>query len=207
MRAKKLFALFSVCLCLTAAGARADGKQDAGNFANTLGHNALSIITNNGLSKSDKQTKLEELFAQNVDIDWIGKFVLGRNWKSATDAQKQEYLTNYRSFTIKHYTTNISDFTDANFEVAKVRDDDQGGYVVTMRIKRPQSEDVITEFDVRPQQGDGLRVYDITVEGVSMITTQRSEFNSVVSNKGLDYLIAQLKARSQQDAGIAKEGQ
>ena len=74
-----------------------------------------------------------------------------------------------------------------------MRPDDSGGNVVTMRIKRPQAEDVVVEYSIRQKEGDGLKVYDIIVEGVSMLTTQRSEFNSVVSQKGLDYLIAQLK--------------
>lgn len=206
MRAKLFFALVLLCLSGLSFSATADDKADASAFANELGHKALAIITDAGASKADKQARLEELFAQNVDIDGIGKFVLGRYWKSATDDQKQRYLAHYRTFTIKHYTANISDFTNTNFEVAKVRPDNRGGNVVTMRIKRPQAEDVVTEFDIRPQPGDGLKVYDIVVEGVSMLTTQRSEFNSVVSSKGLDYLIDQLKARSQTDEGVVHEG-
>lgn len=208
MHAKKIFAIFLVWLSFgLSSTASADDKQDASAFANQLGHEALSIISNTSLSKEAKQGKLEALFSQNVDIDGIGKFVLGRYWRSASDAQKQSYLTNYRAFTIKHYTANIADFTDTNFEVTRVRPDDRGGNVVTMHIKRPQAEDVVTEFDVRPQAGDGLKVYDITVEGVSMLTTQRSEFNSVVENKGLDYLIGQLKERSQNDQGVANKGE
>jgi len=207
MSAKKLFAVFFLCLTLaTSAPALADDKDAASAFANDLGHKALGIISDGSLTKEDKQSKLEVLFEQNVDIDWIGKFVLGRHWRSASDEQKKAYLDSYRTFTIKHYTSNLSDFTNTNFEVTKVRPDSNGGYVVTMRIKRPQAEDIVAEYTIRQKNGDGLKVYDIIVEGVSMITTQRDEFGSVVSQKGLDYLISQLKRRSQNDSGVAGQG-
>lgn len=203
MRANKVFAPFFLCLVFLGLAfaaplpARADEKQDASNFANDLGHKALAVITDSNLSKPARQAKLQELFEQNVDIDWIGKFVLGRYWRTATEEQKQAYLTSYRTFTIAHYTSNISDFTNANFEVTRVRPADGGGNVVVMRIKRPQAEDIVVEYTIRQQEGSGLKVYDIVVEGVSMITTQRSEFNSVVSQKGIDYLTSQLRQRSQ----------
>ena len=206
MSAKKFFAV--VLLCVGASFAvHADDKQDATAFANDLGHKSLAVITDTGASKSDRQARLEELFQHSVDIDWIGQFVLGRYWRTATDEQKKRYIESYRAFTIKHYTANLSDFTNANFEVAKVRSDERGGNIVSMRIKRPNAEDVLTDFDVRPQAGDGLKVYDIIVEGVSMITTQRSEFSSVVSQKGLDYLISQLQQRAQSDPGVVSTGQ
>ena len=87
MTFKKFLAALIVCVACASA-AHADDKQAASQFANDLGHKALSIITG-GESKDAKQQKLEELFAQNVDIDWIGTFVLGRYWKTATDDQEE----------------------------------------------------------------------------------------------------------------------
>lgn len=174
----------------------ADDKGDAEAFANELGHKALAVITDTSLSKLEKRSQLEVLFEQNVDIDWIGRFVLGRYWRGASDQQKQDYLAHYKTFLIKHYTSNLTEFTDANFVVTKVEPEERGGNVVTMRLKRPKSEDTIVSYTVRKKASGELGVYDIVVEGVSMITTQRSEFSSVASQKGLDYLIAQLAERS-----------
>lgn len=200
MRKLALFATFCLAFLFhLATPAQADDKADATAFANDLGHKALAVIVDGSLSKEAKQTQLEQLFQENVDIDWIGKFVLGRYWREASTEQQQAYLTNYKAFLIKHYTSNLSEFTDANFDVTKVEPSERGGQVVTMHLKRPNAEDTIVNYTVRRKDDGKFNVYDITVEGVSMITTQRSEFNSVASQKGVDYLISELGRRSQQE--------
>jgi phospholipid transport system substrate-binding protein len=199
MYIKKLCIALILCLAFISTPVLADDKEDAGTFANDLGHKALAIISDKSSSKEDVRSKLEALFQQNVDIDWIGKFVLGRYWRDATDEQKEKYLANYKTFLISHYTSNFSEFSNANFQVTKTVPEERGGYTVTMRIKRPNAEDVVVDYTIRKKEGDSLRVYDIVVEGVSMITTQRSEFSSVASQKGLDYLIEQLAERSKKD--------
>lgn len=194
LRLFPVFALLILGALSFASPSMAATSQQASSFANDLGHQALAVITGAG-SKDEKRGKLEALFEQYVDIDWIGRFVLGRYWRDATPEQQQKYLTNYKTFLIKHYTSNLTEFTDANFEVIKVTPDSRDGQVVTMKLKRPRAEDTIVSYTVRSKDA-GLKVYDLTVEGVSMITTQRSEFSSVVGQKGLDYLIDQLAKRS-----------
>ncbi len=189
--------MLALCLALgTPAISLADDKAEATQFANDLGNKALGVITDASLSKEARRKQLEGLFEENVDINWIGKFVLGRGWRDASEAQQQQYLANYKTFLIKHYTSNLTEFTDANFEVTRVEPEERGGNVVTMNLKRPGAEDAVVSYTVRKNDSGKLNVYDIVVEGVSMITTQRSEFNSVVSQKGLDYLITELGNRS-----------
>jgi len=204
MSVRSIFAIALLCLSGFFTSAFAEGA-DAKAFAEGLGQKALTIITNSSDSKNTKQAKLESLFENNVDIAWIGRFVLGRFWKEANDDQKKQYLANYKTFLIRHYTSNLSEFTDADFQVTKVAPEERGGNIVTMHIKRPNAEDTIVDYTVRKQDSDGYKVYDIVVEGVSMITTQRSEFSSVASQKGLDYLISQLAERSKQDDAQASK--
>ncbi|MEI6729702.1 MAG: ABC transporter substrate-binding protein [Pseudomonadota bacterium] len=195
----KLFSFILAIAAIIASPCFAADKNPAAEFADNLGRQALAIITTEEGNKQEKTLQLQKLFADNVDIESIAKFVLGRNLKSASEAQIKLYMQNYRDFIIKHYTANLAEFKDADFEVGKVSKDERGGYVVTMRIKRPQAQDVIVDYTIRDKEKEGLKVYDITVEGVSMITTQRSEFSSVIEQKGLDYLITTLGERSKQE--------
>lgn len=200
MRAKRFLVLCIVCLAgVFSSPVFADDKTDASAFVNKVGHDALAVISDKSKNKEQKDAALEAMFVENVDIDAIGKYAAGRAWKTATDEQKQKYLANYKIFLTNHYTKNFAEFTDANFEVTKVIPDDTGGNTVTMRIKRPQAEDVVVDYDVKKSEAGALKVYDITVEGVSMLTTQRSDFSSVISQNSFDYLISQLAARNLKD--------
>ena len=176
--------------------------KDASNFATQIGNDALQVLSASA-SDATKQRELEALFARNVDTDWIAQFVLGRSWRELNDVKKQEYLTSYRTFLIKHYTSNFKKYTQGtDFKVTGTRELKPGVYLVTMTIKRAGEPDVLANYRIADRNG-ALKVTDIIVEGVSLLTTQRSEFQSVVSRKGIDHLIAQLKKRAA-DAQVAK---
>jgi phospholipid transport system substrate-binding protein len=204
MQKQRGFFCLALLLVLFAfSPARADERQEASAFANRLGQQALAIVTNHSEAESQRRAQLEALLAQNFDIDWVGRFALGRSWREASDAQKAQYMTNYRAFILSHYTSNLAEFTNADFHVTQVVPEQSGGQVVTIRVKRPQSEDIIMDYTLRRNKEGQFKVYDIAVEGVSLITTQRSEFASVVQQNGLDYLIQQLGERSRHEAAAA----
>lgn len=199
MRARAVIAFVILCLFSVAPlSVNADDKSDANAFVTGIGKQALAIITDKGKSREEQNVELQDLFINNVDIDWIGRFVVGRYWRTASDAQKNQYMTNYKAFIVSHYTSNFAEFTNANFLVTRVIEDGHGGDLVTMRIKRPKAEDVVVDYTIRKGSDNNLKVYDITIEGVSMITTQRSDFTSYISQNGLDALISQLAERAKQ---------
>jgi phospholipid transport system substrate-binding protein len=188
--------LAGLCIAVSlSAPAFAGSKEEASQFATNLGKQGLAAITTNQ-SDEQKRAALRSLFEQNVDVDWIAKFVLGQYWRTATPEQQKAYQAAYKDFLMKNYTTDFQTFEHSSFQVTQARDGNQPGeYIVTMTIKRPQQEDVHMDFRVREKNG-AYRVYDIIVEGVSLLTSQRSEFASVVQRNGMDYLIQQIKAKA-----------
>jgi len=129
---------------------------------------------------------------RSVDIDFVAKFVLGRHWRSATDDQRQRYLVAYRPFLKKNYVSRLTRYSGQKFKVNGARQDSDGSYVVTMDIIDPNAANVAMLYRVVEQGGDYL-ISDIVVEGVSLLATQRSEFNSIAQSKGVDYLIQALE--------------
>lgn len=180
--------------------ASAATTETASKYIEDLGNHAIETLSNKALNKDVKQKKIEQLFRDNVDINWIGKFVLGRFWRQATDDQKKRYLKEYETFLVRHYATRFTDYTSGSFTINSSRDDGDDEFTVSMQIKSGEAggEPILVDYRVRVDSTHkgGFAVFDIIVEGVSMITTQRSEFSSVISNKGMDYLITQLANKS-----------
>lgn len=168
--------------------------DDASKYVESLGNNAVETLSSKTLSKAKKTAKIEELFRENVDIAWVGKFVMGRFWRQATDGQKARYLKAYEKFIISHYATRFTEYSSGSFKITDARDDGDDEFTISMKIHsgEPSAEPVAIDYRVRKASKNPYIVFDIIVEGVSMITTQRSEFSSVISNKGIDYLITQL---------------
>ncbi|MFO1242890.1 MAG: ABC transporter substrate-binding protein [Rickettsiales bacterium] len=200
------FAFLSTLLCLAlfvSSPVHAD-ENGARQFIDGLGQQVLALAKDSGKSDSQKQDELRNIFFQSVDVDWIARFVLGRFWRTASESQQQTYLNNYRNFISTNYTSRLRDYTGETFKITGARDDGDGKYMVSMQIVRPNGQNVETDYKVK--EDGGYKIIDIVVEGVSLITTQRSEFSSAVSRKGLDFLIEQLakKAANPQPAEAGK---
>ncbi len=177
-----LFLLIQVPAQANEAGVR--------GFVDSLGQQVIAIVSDTNASQADKQAKFRTIFEQNADFDWIGKFVLGTHWRKATADQQQRYLTNYRGFVIANYADKFKKYSGQTYKILSVRHIDEGDYVVKMAIQdpNPNNPQIMTDYKIREENG-GYKIFDIVVEGVSLITTQRSEFDSVVKRKGLDALI------------------
>lgn len=194
---RKLFS-FGCALALMVSGsfsspARADGEDQAKTYIQSLGNQVLAVVQSTKLSQPQKNAKLESLFNTHVDIDWVGKFAVGRFWKQVTDAQKARYLKEYRRFLVSHYTARFNEYTGGGFDVTGARDDGNGEYTVSMKVGAEKP--VMLDYHVR-KGGGGFKIFDLNIEGVSMITTQRSEFTSVISSKGIDALSDELNRKT-----------
>lgn len=187
----RLLTVFALCLTflLSALPAKADEAQVRG-YVDQLAGQAMGILKAPG-DKAGKQAQLETLFKQSVDIPWIARFVLGRHWNSATPAQQQQYVANYETFLVRNYTKRLTQYTDEGYKVTGVRQESGGTYAVSVEITQPDGPSIYTDYRIRDTNGS-LKVVDIVIEGVSLVTTQRSEFDSVVQRKGLDFLIGRL---------------
>src|SRR5579872_4761778 len=102
---------------LSAHSAWAAPTDDASKYIQGLGDQALAVITNKHYGSQQKQKALEKIFSGSVDFPWVGRFVMGRFWREATDDQKARYLKEYQKFLILHYTSRFTEYTSGSFKV------------------------------------------------------------------------------------------
>lgn len=180
-------------LAASAPVANAGSPAEAQKFIDSVASQVLDVIKTND-STAGKMTKLEGIFSGAVDIPYVGKFVLGRHWNTATPQQQKDYLAAYQPFVIKNYAGKLTKYSGQNYKLKNARGDD-GQYVVTMEIVDPGNPSVFVDYTMR-EDNKSYKVIDIAVEGVSLRATQRSEFNSIVNSKGIDYLISALQKQA-----------
>lgn len=179
--------LIAAATLVISATAFAANPAAAKAFVDKVAGQVLTIVKNESASREDKQTKLEALFADKVDINFVARFVLGKHWRTASPQQQKDYVAAYRPFILKNYAGKLAKYSGETYSLKDARVDGDAS-IVTMQINDPNGQNVMVDYRVK-----GDRIVDIAVEGVSLLTTQRSEFNGIVENKGVDGLIEALK--------------
>lgn len=194
-------AAFLAAAVLAAAPVRAgDANPAASAFMQELGAAAIEELTDPAVPQPEREVRFRRLLRERFDMAAISRFVLGRYWRSASDAQRAEFQGLFEDFIVTSYSARFAEYRGEAFKVVGSTGDGGTGIIVHSRIDMPSSEDIRVDWRLR-STGDGFAIVDIIVEGVSMAVTQRSEFASVIQSRGgVDGLIEALRAKNAQSA-------
>lgn len=197
MHRLKIVPIIILGVFLSASGlqvAHAASHEDREVFARDFATAVLSIIQDQKKNFSERRTVLRQAFSKSVDIDWIAKFVLGRSWNQATDEQKERYVKLYRTYLTESYVSNFAENPDKRIRDIKIDGVLAGDEEFTVRTQMmlASAENLRVSYLVHEKEGR-YKVRDIAIENVSLITTHRSEFMKLASERGIDGVIARLE--------------
>jgi phospholipid transport system substrate-binding protein len=182
-----------------AATRPAAAGDDPKAFVQGIGDQVVKVLQQN-LSREKTGEQLNAIWLQAFDVDGIGRAVLGKNWKKASDEQRKTYMELFPKYVAKLYAIQFSDYAGQTFTVKGTKPAADGATIVTAEIDQPNNEPIKLDFIVQ-SGGQGPKVTDVKVEGVSLLVTKRSEFDSVVAQKGIDGLIQALRRKVDENLG------
>lgn len=165
------------------------------SFAKTMTRHIVDVFHDSSQSEAQKRAELSSVFQKAVDTDWIGKFVLGRFWKVANSAEQAEYLKDYRAYLTHNYVSKFNDEDGMSVDditLGALTPQTAGQFEAKTLIKRKGEEDVGVDYLLDDTSGK-CQVHDIKVEGVSLLTTQRSEFSALANSAGVKGVIDAMK--------------
>ena len=151
-------------------------------FIEKLTSDASQILAG-GENKNQKMVKLIELAEQNVDIEGIGLYTLGKFRKNLSENQISEYEALFRQYFLKSFSSRLSEYTDPKINVISENTINEKYTIVSSVLeadeKRPEVKIDWRVYTINPEK---LLVRDLIIEGLSLARTQREEFNSVIQN-------------------------
>lgn len=183
--------LILTALIAVAGPARA---EEAESFVRSVGDAVVKVLQQQ-LPRVETEQQLHAVWLEAFDGEGIGRSVMGKNWKKASDAQREEYLQLFPQYVAGLYADQFSDYSGETFAVDGSKPGAEGRTIVNARIERPRGEPIRVDFVVRTD-GEPLLITDVKVEGVSLLVTKRSEFDSVVAQRGIEGLIAALRDKT-----------
>lgn len=175
----------------------ATSAAEARAFIVTLADEAIAALTPPDISREERERRCRELLRANFAVETIGQFVLGRHWRAATPDERNEFMSLFEQFVVGTYADRFSRYTGQKLDVYDATTEPETGDVfVKSQIERAGGAPVQVGWRVR-QMPDGLKIVDVSIEGVSMGVTQRSDFASVIRNNGgtLAGLIDEMRKR------------
>jgi phospholipid transport system substrate-binding protein len=169
----------------------------------------IAIIKNDKDVASGNTAKVVELAEQKVlphfDFERMTRLAVGRNWSQATEAQKQALIKEFRTLLVRTYSTSLSQYRNQTIEVkpTKLGPSDKEAIVRTQVIQ--QGGPPIPIDYAMEKTDSGWKVYDVVIDGASLVTTYRGTFNDQIQKGGIDGLIKTLQERNRSPEPAAKK--
>jgi phospholipid transport system substrate-binding protein len=169
---------------------------DPAAVINELGNRALDVLGKNA-TPAQRVARFHELFREDFDVPGIARFVLGRYWKTATPEQQQEFVKLFEDYIALVYSNQLAAYSGETLRVTGSRTSAEEAIVASEIIRPSGSPPVKVDWHLTDRNG-AYKISDVTVDGISMAVTQRSEFASVIQRNGgqVSNLIAQLREKT-----------
>jgi phospholipid transport system substrate-binding protein len=185
-----------------AASAHAQDAPD--DLVRRSSNEILAAIKADKDLQAGNQKKIEKLAEDKIlpyfNFARMTQLAVGRNWREATDAQKKSLVDEFRTLLVRTYSTSLSQYRNQTIDVKplKIAAADTE-VVVKTQVLQPGGQPIPIDYSME-KVGTAWKVYDVLIDGVSLVTNYRSSFNTEVQKSGLDGLIKSLADRNAKNA-------
>jgi phospholipid transport system substrate-binding protein len=199
--------VLSACIAFSAS-AQADDRQlaqarsagnavpEASEFVTRLAERAIEGLTQRELPLAERLGRFRQLLNDGFDVPQIGRFVLGRYWRVASEDERREYLRLFEDYIVQNYATRFGEYAGENLRVGNATAAPDSTVTVASELLRPSGPPVKVDWKLAKQDGS-FKITDVMVEGVSMSITQRDDFSASIQRSGgkVEGLLAMLRDR------------
>jgi len=184
------------------AGAQGVDTARAAAFIQATGRELVAAINSNA-PVAQRRERVASILRQAVDVEGVGRFILGRWWRQATPEEQATYLRLFEETLIRNLSARFGEYQGVRFSLGRSQQRTEDDTLVNTIIERPNSPAFTLDWRVGEVNGQP-RVVDVIAEGTSLRLTTRSEYSAVISRNGgriaalLDAMrnqVAQLAAR------------
>lgn len=169
-----------------------DSHNELKSYINQLIVKVSQLLNNENLSDQMKLNHCSNLILANLDLDWMAKYTLGRHKKVMTEAQIQEFKKNYSTYIIKTYLDLIKNYKGEQVKIKKIQNLSNNEFIVSTTVSREQIS-LNVDYFIKKVDINLFLISDIITEGMSIINSQKAEFNNIILTHSIDYLISKMK--------------
>jgi len=192
-------AVLLAALTLTAGAAAAETPPD--EVIRTTVKEVLGVIRERRAELQQNPRELRALIRTRVapvfDAARIARLILGRHYKTASKRQVADFIREFEDFLIRTYSSAVFEYDQLEITVQPPQFNSKGDKaLVKSVVELPARDPVKVHYKMRADKNRRWRIYEVTVNGISLITNYRTIYGKLIEREGLDGLIAQLAAKN-----------
>ena len=196
-------ALSALLLAQFAGAALAQEAPDA--MVKRVSEETLQLIKTDPLIQQGNQARIREVIEQkllpNFDFQRMTSLAVGRNWRTATPEQQKQLVDQFRTLLVRTYSGALNQYRDEKVDYKPLRmNPSDTDVVVRTAILKSGGSPIQIDYSMA-KTPEGWKAYDVVVGGVSLVTTYRDEFSTIVQSQGIDGLV---KSLTEKNKGSAK---
>ncbi len=197
-------ALLGTAIFLTTAGfagpalAQADIGR-AANFIQSTGQELVAAVNDQTRDVAVRRQRVAAILRRAVDVEGVGRFILGRWWRQASPQEQQEYMKLFEETLIRNLSARFGEYQGVRFALGRTQQRTEDDVLVNTVIERPSTAPFSLDWRVA-EIGGQPKVVDVIAEGTSLRLTQRSEYSSVIqrNNGSIPALLQAMRGQIQQ---------
>jgi phospholipid transport system substrate-binding protein len=189
-------------LLLAGHGMRAEAGEPQEKVKVTV-DNVVAILANKTLQLQERQAKIRQAVLQRFSFDEMAQRTLAQHWRTLTPPQRQEFVGLFTDLLEGSYITRVANSNPGPQSVRYVKEDinnDQAA--VHTEIGNERDAPATVEYRLLHKNGD-WKVYDIVIEGVSLVNNYRTQFNTIITKDSYAGLVKQMRLKRDQENAVS----
>jgi phospholipid transport system substrate-binding protein len=164
---------------------------------NQVINKSLPVLRDKKTPLPQRRRMLRDLLEQHFDFADMSRIALGYHWRELSPTQRAQFTQLFTAFIEYAYLSKIQDYSGQDVAVLGENSEGEGFARVRSQIIQPGKQPIKVDYLLRNIGGD-WKIYDVTVDAISIVANYRNQFNRVINDQGFDKLMADMKAKQQQ---------
>ena len=194
------FMILTGCaIALVSSFATADAAAALDQMQQTIG-NVVEILMNKTLDRKERRVALRKAVLERFAFAEMARRSLGQHWRPLTTQQTQEFVHLFTDLIESSYIKRIESFTGGQDSIRYQQDptSDESAALIRTTIRDGRGQSTSVDYRLSPE-GGAWKVYDVVIEGVSLVNNFRIQFANIMVTKGYDGIVAQMRLKLEQD--------
>ena len=192
-----------IAVALLATPALAEDPPEPQKIVRETIDQVLEVLAHKDLGTDERIRRIEEIAYGRFDFATISRLVLARSWKQFTPEQREEFVEQFKIQLSRSYGTRITRYEQEQVAILGSRAEPRGDVTVATRIEGGTADGILVDYRLRKGDGPWMLI-DVIIEGVSLVSSYRSQFAEILGHGDPEELLKQLREKNAASAASSE---